>query len=100
MKARFRHCEEVCKVGEELINNNHYAKRDIKTRINSMREKWQRLLELSKQRRIRLEDAYESHQVTPETSMVYQCEQGSHSDWKPRKMGRRFPVRENSGNLR
>ena len=75
MKARFHHCEEVCKVGEELINNNHYAKRDIKTRINSMREKWQRLLELSKQRRVRLEDAYESHQVTQQTSLVYQHEE-------------------------
>lgn len=63
MQARFHHCEQVCQVGEELINNNHYAKRDIKARINSMREKWQRLLDLSTKRRVRLEDAYESHQV-------------------------------------
>ncbi len=63
MQARFHHCEEVCVVGEGLINNNHYAKRDIKARINSMREKWQRLLDLSSKRRTRLEDAYESHQV-------------------------------------
>ena len=64
MKARFSHCEAVCSSGEQLIQNNHYARRDIQARINSLRDKWQKLLDLSSKRRVRLDDAYESHQVT------------------------------------
>ena len=63
MAARYKRSEGVCGVGEMLISNNHYARRDIMTRINSLREKWKKLLDLASKRRTRLEDAYESHQV-------------------------------------
>jgi len=41
-----------------------YALNDIRIRKTSVREKWQRLKDLVAQRRTRLEDAAESHQVT------------------------------------
>ena len=64
MKGRQPQCEEVCRVGENLVNSRHYASNDIRLRINSLREKWQRLRDLVAQRRTRLEDAAESHQVS------------------------------------
>ena len=63
MLARLPHCEEICKAGERLASNNHYAKNDIKLRVGSLRDKWQKLRDLVAQRRTRLEDAAESHQV-------------------------------------
>ena len=35
----------------------------------------------------------------PVESAEARAGQGSHSDWKPGKMGRHFPVREKSGNF-
>ena len=63
MQARQPGYRQLCGVGEHLINNNHYAKRDIKKRLSSLADKWQKLQDLAKQRRTRLEDAAESHQV-------------------------------------
>ena len=70
IQARYRRCEAVCAVGDQLINNRHYAQRDIKMRINSLREKWSKLQDLAAKRRSRLEDAYESHQVMIVKSLV------------------------------
>jgi hypothetical protein len=50
-------------VGEKLITNKHFASKDIRMRITSLQDKWQRLRDLVAQRRTRLEDAAESHQV-------------------------------------
>ncbi len=72
MEARNSQFDEVCQVGESLIQNNHYAKRDIKIRINSLKEKWHKLRDLADKRRIQLEDAYESHQVRL-TSVFLKC---------------------------
>ena len=63
MKARWRHCEQVCLIGEQLVSNDHAEKRDVTTRIADMRERWQKLRQLVALRRTRLEDAVESHQV-------------------------------------
>jgi len=62
MKAHEPQTEVVCRVGETLIRGNHYAKKDIGTRVVSLRDMWQRLRDLVQQRRTRLEDAAESHQ--------------------------------------
>ena len=64
MQARQPYCERICQSGEELISNKHYASRDIRQRINSLRDKWKKLQELASMRRTRLDDAFESHQVT------------------------------------
>ena len=63
MAARVPRCDQVCAVGETLIKNDHYARKDIGTRVAALRDKWQRLRELVQKRRTRLEDAAESHQV-------------------------------------
>ena len=63
MQARNAVCEQVCHVGEQLLNNRHYAHRDIETRVKNLRDKWAKLYDLAKKRRTRLEDAAESHQV-------------------------------------
>jgi len=62
LQARMPRCDQVCVTGENLIKNNHYAKKDIGTRVSGLRDKWQRLRELVLKRRTRLEDAAESHQ--------------------------------------
>lgn len=54
--------EQIYQVGDQLVKNNHFAKNDIKARVNSLKDQWQRLRDLVKQRRTRLEDAAESHQ--------------------------------------
>ncbi len=64
IKAREPRCEELYTVGDKLIATKHYASKDIKLRMNSLQDKWQRLKDLVAQRRSRLEDAAESHQVT------------------------------------
>ena len=63
MKARQPRCEELYDVGEELIASKHRASDEIRSHVKSLRDKWQRLLDLVARRRARLNDAQESHQV-------------------------------------
>jgi len=61
--ARQPRCDQLYDIGEELIASNHYASDEIRAHVKSVREKWQRLLDLVAKRRARLDDAQESHQV-------------------------------------
>ena len=63
MKARQPKCEQLYQVGEELVASRHHASAEIKSHISSLKDKWQRLLDLVAKRRARLDDAQESHQV-------------------------------------
>jgi len=63
VKARQLRCEQLYQVGEELIASKHHASNEIQFHINSLQDKWQRLLDLVAKHRARLEDAQESHQV-------------------------------------
>lgn len=63
MKARQPRCEQLYEIGEELIAGKHHASDEIQSHIKSLRDKWQRLLDLVAKRRARLDDAQESHQV-------------------------------------
>lgn len=63
MKARQPRCEQLYDVGEELIASKHQAGAEIRSHITSVKDKWQRLLDLVAKRRARLDDAHESHQV-------------------------------------
>lgn len=54
---------EVVKVGEDLINSNHFGADRIQERVSSTHSMWEHLIGLSKQRRKRLEDAVDYHQV-------------------------------------
>jgi len=63
VKARQPRCEELYDVGEELIASKHRASDEIRSHVKSLRDKWQRLLDLVAIRRARLDDAQESHQV-------------------------------------
>ena len=63
MRARQPRCEQLYAVGEDLIAGKHYASNEIGAHVTSLREKWQRLLDLVAKRRARLDDAQESHQV-------------------------------------
>jgi len=63
IKAREPRCSDLYKVGDNLIASKHYASKDIQQRVTSLQDKWQRLKDLVAQRRARLEDAAESHQV-------------------------------------
>ena len=60
---RYPLTEHMCSTGQKLVNNKHYAARDIKNRINSMQDMWAKLRDQAQKRRTRLEDAAESHQV-------------------------------------
>ena len=63
MAARQAPFERLCSNGEQLITNGHPDSRELKKRIRSLRDSWQKLDTLAQQRRTRLEDAAESHQV-------------------------------------
>jgi len=54
---------EVVKVGEDLINSNHFGADRIQERVSSTHSMWEHLISLTKQRRKRLEDAVDYHQV-------------------------------------
>ena len=71
MKARQLRCEQLYQVGEELIASKHHASDEIQFHINSLQDKWQRLLDLVAKRRARLEDAQESHQVCVASVFTY-----------------------------
>ena len=63
MSARHPAFEELCQCGEELIANKHKDSGELRRRINTLKDRWQKLRDLAKQRKTRLEDASESHQV-------------------------------------
>lgn len=63
MQARYHRCEQFCNIGQQLVNNGHFASKDIKNRIKNIQERWQKLRELAAKRKTRLDDAAESHQV-------------------------------------
>ena len=71
MKARQPRCEQLYQVGEELIASKHHASAEIKSHISSLKDKWQRLLDLVAKRRARLDDAQESHQVCVPSIIVF-----------------------------
>ncbi len=56
-------CIQVLSVGEHLLSTNHRASPEIKSKIKSLTDKWNRLKDLAQKRKTRLEDAAESHQV-------------------------------------
>lgn len=51
------------KVGEDLISSNHFGADRIQERVSSTHSMWEHLITLTKQRRKRLEDAVDYHQV-------------------------------------
>ena len=63
MAAREPQFAEICHNGDQLIANKHKDSRDLKKRIQNLKDRWQKLRDLAKQRKTRLEDASESHQV-------------------------------------
>ena len=63
LAARQAPFDRLCNNGEQLIANGHPDSRGLKKRIKGLRDDWQRLDTLAQQRRTRLEDAAESHQV-------------------------------------
>ncbi|XP_064623906.1 spectrin beta chain, non-erythrocytic 2-like isoform X3 [Lineus longissimus] len=62
MEARWPNCETICTAGNDLISKDHYAKKEIRGHIRSLKDNWQKLKDLVKKRRKRLEDAEEAQQ--------------------------------------
>ncbi|XP_041352702.1 spectrin beta chain, non-erythrocytic 5-like isoform X2 [Gigantopelta aegis] len=62
MHGRWPRCEQICAVGQDLVNGGHEARSEIGQRIKSLMDKWKRLPELAKTRRTLLEDALEAQQ--------------------------------------
>ena len=63
MAGRYPVCEQVCGVGQDLVNKGHSARAEIGTRIKTLMAKWKQLQDLAAARRTKLEDAVEAHQV-------------------------------------
>jgi spectrin beta len=63
MKARQSKAEQLCEVGRQLISDKHPSSTEIQSRISSLQEQWNMLLELVALRRKQLEDAGEAYQV-------------------------------------
>ncbi|XP_055956724.1 spectrin beta chain, non-erythrocytic 2 isoform X1 [Patella vulgata] len=62
MATRWKRCEQLCAVGQDLVNSGHQSRSEIGQRIKTMMDKWKQLQEQAKLRRVRLEDAIEAHQ--------------------------------------
>ncbi|XP_067682927.1 spectrin beta chain, non-erythrocytic 5-like isoform X3 [Haliotis asinina] len=62
MQGRWRRCEQICAVGQDLVNGGHKARSEIGSRIKTLMDKWKQLQELARIRRTRLEDAIEAQQ--------------------------------------
>lgn len=78
MQARHPVSQAIVVSGEQLVDSKHYAARDLKQRLNSLRDKWQRLNELAAARKTLLDDALESHQ--------YYCDANEAESWMKEKM--------------
>lgn len=63
MQGRWRRCEQICAVGQDLVNQGHTARSEIGSRIKSLMDKWNQLQEAAGHRKTRLEDAVEAQQV-------------------------------------
>ena len=78
MQARQPISHAIVVSGEQLVSSQHYAALDLKQRLNSLRDKWQRLNELTGARRTLLDDALESHQ--------YYADANEAESWMKEKM--------------
>ena len=63
MAGRFPVCEQVCGVGQDLVNKGHTARAEIGNHIKTLMVKWKQLQDQAAARRTKLEDAVEAHQV-------------------------------------
>lgn len=54
--------KSVCQVGEDMMNEGHFASEEIHRRLVGLNEKWNLLREKSNQRKSDLEDALQAHQ--------------------------------------
>ncbi|XP_055880886.1 spectrin beta chain, non-erythrocytic 2-like isoform X3 [Biomphalaria glabrata] len=62
IQGRWKRCEQICAVGQDLVNQGHPARSEIGSRIKSLMDKWNQLQDASAARKIRLEDAIEALQ--------------------------------------
>ena len=69
--ARQQIIEEVINDGEDLVARQHKAKKQIRRKIEDLQQKWDKLNEYAEARRIRLEEASQSHQVSCMISVIY-----------------------------
>ena len=59
LTANKRRMDAVVTEGNGLIQNGHYAKRDIKTRLTGLEDAWQNLVESSQDKNVKLQQAYQ-----------------------------------------
>ena len=64
MQGRWRRCETICAVGQDLVNQGHSSRAEIGSRIKSLMDKWNKLQDAAGSRKTRLEDAIEAQQVS------------------------------------
>ncbi|XP_033735465.1 spectrin beta chain, non-erythrocytic 5-like isoform X2 [Pecten maximus] len=62
MHGRWPRCEQMCAVGQDLVNSGHKARTEIGSKINSLMDKWKQLKELAALRKTKIEDGIEAHQ--------------------------------------
>ncbi|XP_069119024.1 LOW QUALITY PROTEIN: spectrin beta chain-like [Argopecten irradians] len=62
MHGRWPRCEQMCGVGQDLVNSGHKARSEIGSKINSLMDKWKQLKELAALRKTKIEDGIEAHQ--------------------------------------
>ncbi|BFZ07506.1 hypothetical protein BsWGS_10543 [Bradybaena similaris] len=78
MQGRWRRCEQICAVGQDLVNQGHTARSEIGSRIKSLMDKWNQLQEAAAHRKTRLEDAVEAQQ--------YYADANEAESWMKEKM--------------
>ncbi|KAI1305303.1 Spectrin alpha chain [Halotydeus destructor] len=52
----------VCTTGDEMINENHFASEEIRSRLLALDDKWNALKEKANQRKVDLDDSLQAHQ--------------------------------------
>ncbi|XP_022241663.1 spectrin beta chain, non-erythrocytic 1-like [Limulus polyphemus] len=62
IKSHWARTQKVIKAGEKLVQTNHPQSRDIRQRIQTLKNKWDHLHELTALRRKQLEDASSAYQ--------------------------------------
>ncbi|CAL1542371.1 unnamed protein product [Lymnaea stagnalis] len=78
MQGRWRRCEQICSVGQDLVNQGHPARSEIGSKIKSLMDKWNQLQDGAAARKIRLEDAIEAQQ--------YYADANEAESWMKEKM--------------
>lgn len=73
MAGRFPVCEQVCGVGQDLVNKGYTARAEIGNRIKTLMAKWKQLQDLAAARRTKLEDSVEAHQVLCRKCLNVSC---------------------------